>query len=179
MNHVTWDGKCRSCGAVIGSTVGGCPNEGCPTRATTMFAGWGRGHAALVTDHELDQMRRSLSIAEEENKWNFIRPVAVHRSSYCIQCSEKGGRIDMHTIKHDSSTDLRPCAKCPNIWERMFLSPLCAKDIFCDPVTGNPYQACRYVRSLSGGLTSDGGHLQCLGYDAETNAVISSRVRNP
>lgn len=82
----------------------------------------------------------------------------------------------MQTIQHDPNDDLRPCTECPYILKRFLLSPLCAKPVYRDPVTGKSYQPCRTVRGMPGGHTINGYYQQCLGYNAEKHATVSKKV---
>lgn len=82
----------------------------------------------------------------------------------------------MQTIVHDSKDDLCPCNECPYICRRMLFAPFCAKSLYCDPVTGRPYQLCRIVRGLTGGRSINGTYLQCLGYDFSRHATVSKKV---
>jgi hypothetical protein len=82
----------------------------------------------------------------------------------------------MQTISHDPSNDLLPCSECPFIIKRFLFGPLCGKTTYRNFVTGNPYQPCVEVRSLTGGKTINGHYQQCLGYDANKHATVSRKV---
>lgn len=81
----------------------------------------------------------------------------------------------MQTISHDPNDDLRPCSECPHYFVRKWRQPLCGKAAYRDTVSGEPYQTCREVRGLNGGLHISGHRQQCLGYDHNKHATVSRK----